>query len=340
MQIHQDLQAAIFAKTLQAPDANRMYMVYVEPGVVITQGGSTSATVFLGYHGAFAGKTANNNPVDIRYGMIAYPGNGFPYNPTYFGQGFFSPVDQLEVVSSHELGECVTDPDVNYKVLGWYDDLNNGETFDFSTSHREFFGPYRVQGFIGQNDNQLVAPTSLAAPVISSVSVLTSTVARVNWSTVPEAEGYQIFSLTGGKHAVSPVLPASATTGVASGLVPGVNLLVVEAISTGINFPVPAGNVDSNPSPIIMPVPLPTPTVSAVINSSTTATLNWTSSAGAAGYRIYEKIGTQIFLVGIVAPNTLSYNLAGLTHGQTVQFMVEAFSGIQFSDSAWTDVTT
>jgi hypothetical protein len=158
---------------------------------------------------------------------------------------------------------------------------------------------------------------------------------------VPEAEHYQIFSLNGGKHAVSGVLPASATSGVATGLIPGTtNFLVVEAVSTGINFPVPAANVDSFPSPITMPAPLPPPLVSVVINSATSATLNWTASAGAAGYRIYEMIGTQVILVGIVDPNTTSLQLAGLTQGQTEQFMVEAYSGYLFSDSDWINVTT
>src|SRR5258705_228357 len=54
-QIHADIQAAINAGQLAAPDANRLYVVYVEPGVVVKLGAETSQNSFLGYHGAFAG---------------------------------------------------------------------------------------------------------------------------------------------------------------------------------------------------------------------------------------------------------------------------------------------
>ncbi|HVC98361.1 MAG TPA: hypothetical protein VND64_32140, partial [Pirellulales bacterium] len=41
-QIQSDLAAMIASGQLQAPDANRFYMVYVEPGVVVQMGSATS----------------------------------------------------------------------------------------------------------------------------------------------------------------------------------------------------------------------------------------------------------------------------------------------------------
>src|SRR4051794_33713645 len=55
-QIQADLQSAISGSQLATPDANRLYVVFVEPGVKISLGADTSVNSFLGYHGAFAGK--------------------------------------------------------------------------------------------------------------------------------------------------------------------------------------------------------------------------------------------------------------------------------------------
>src|SRR5262249_17325977 len=44
--------------------------------------------------------------------------------------GSTSDLDQLTAVTSHELAEAVTDPNVNYKTLGWYDTVNNVEIAD------------------------------------------------------------------------------------------------------------------------------------------------------------------------------------------------------------------
>jgi hypothetical protein len=59
-QIQSNLQSAISGSLLAMPDANRLYVVYVEPGVLIKLGTDTSANSFLGYHGAFAGHDASN----------------------------------------------------------------------------------------------------------------------------------------------------------------------------------------------------------------------------------------------------------------------------------------
>src|SRR5262249_39609976 len=115
-QIQQDLQSAISSGKVQPPDPNRLYVVYVEPGVAVKAAdGSTSIRNFLGYHGAFAGKDASGRPVDVRYAVMPYPGG---YNPTAASQGFASNFAALTAVSSHEIAESATDPDVNYKTPG------------------------------------------------------------------------------------------------------------------------------------------------------------------------------------------------------------------------------
>src|SRR5947209_2523441 len=108
------LKADITSGLLPAVDANRVYVVYVQPNVAVNLGGGQGTTQqgILGYHGAFAGP----NGATIRYAVIAYPG-GTVRNSS-LGTGT---QDQLTAVTSHELAEAVTDPDVNYRQLGWYD---------------------------------------------------------------------------------------------------------------------------------------------------------------------------------------------------------------------------
>src|SRR5260370_40741336 len=72
-QIRADVQAMITAGQVQAPGANNLYVVYVEPGVVINTSFGASNTAFLGYHGAFAGHTAGGAAADIHYAPSAYP---------------------------------------------------------------------------------------------------------------------------------------------------------------------------------------------------------------------------------------------------------------------------
>ncbi len=62
----------IAAGNLKSVDANRLYIVYVEPNVAVNLGAGQGTTQqgILGYHGAFAGP----NGTTVRYAVIAYPG--------------------------------------------------------------------------------------------------------------------------------------------------------------------------------------------------------------------------------------------------------------------------
>src|SRR5262245_33856070 len=70
------IQADVSRGLLAAPDANRLYVVYVEPNVAVDLGGGQGTTTqgILGYHGAFAGQDATGHPAVIRYAVVAYPG--------------------------------------------------------------------------------------------------------------------------------------------------------------------------------------------------------------------------------------------------------------------------
>src|SRR5262245_36271003 len=232
-QIHSNLQAAINAGQLATPDAQRLYVVYVEPGVVVKLGTDTSRTSFLGYHGAFAGRTAGGQAVDIRYDVLPYPGSP---NPSPSSQGYNNAFDELTSVTSHELAEAVTDPDVNYKTLGWYDDRLNGEIADLASTNSRLNG-YLVQNVVDKND-RVIAPapdsgsgtgtgtgaTTLAAPTITSVTPVSSTSAKITWSTVTGATGYTVLLIQNGQTSSVGTLTATSSSTMSitvTGLTPG-----------------------------------------------------------------------------------------------------------------------
>src|SRR5579863_1196353 len=117
-QIQGEIQSMILSGQVQAPDKNAVYVVNVEPGVVVHTASGASNTSFLAYHSAFGGTNAAGAAVDIHYVVVPAPGSP---NFTSASQGFSSDFNQITSVTSHELAETATDPDVDYKLLGWYD---------------------------------------------------------------------------------------------------------------------------------------------------------------------------------------------------------------------------
>jgi hypothetical protein len=146
--IRGEIQRFINAGSLQQPDANRLYVIYVEPGVAILNdhdNNSTSIRDFAGYHGAFAGYTAGGYGADIHYVVIAYAGG---FNAVFPG---LSPFGSMTLTASHEIAEAATDPNVNYRGLGWYDDYYGGEIGDINR-YEALLNGYAVQSIINKYD--------------------------------------------------------------------------------------------------------------------------------------------------------------------------------------------
>ena len=154
-QIQATLANAIENGSLGAPDANRLYIVYVEPGVNITTSFGTSAKDFYGYHSAFLGPTG----VPVNYAVLPYPTD--PNGP-YPG---LSPFETLTKVSAHELAESVTDPQGDgVGQTAWYDNTwrdpssgqRGGEIGDIEDGVILDLGGYVVQGVAGKHDQLLI----------------------------------------------------------------------------------------------------------------------------------------------------------------------------------------
>jgi hypothetical protein len=103
--------------TLTSPTSSTVYVVYIEPGVAVEAGNSTSIDSFLGYHNVAQFTDSQNVLQTIYYAVLPYPGSP---NPTVASQGFANEIDELTAVTSHEVAESITDPDT---VNGWQETL-------------------------------------------------------------------------------------------------------------------------------------------------------------------------------------------------------------------------
>lgn len=205
------LDSLIQNGSLQAPDGNRLYVVFTPPGVVVSTGFGDSQTTFLGYHSAFIDSSGD----PVYYAVLPNPvGNSTVPGLTAF--------QQLTAVGSHELAEAITDPDGR---SGWYDtsvrpaeeigDLTEqnlgtlqGYTLQQEFSNRQFAvtgnGAFLLQ-------TSIYSGTAAAAPAGASASLTvahiadrdpyaspTDYTATINWGDGQSSAGSVVASPAGG----------------------------------------------------------------------------------------------------------------------------------------------
>ena len=131
-QIQAELKLQIAAGVLPAPDANTYYALYFPAGVGIYQGGSCSGVQFCAYHGTVAASTGIG---EFYYGVLP----DFTSAAFATGCGASTQYNNVTSVSSHELIEAITDPEVGLATvyappLAWYNatygeigDICNGQ---------------------------------------------------------------------------------------------------------------------------------------------------------------------------------------------------------------------
>jgi hypothetical protein len=102
----QSYLAALFNAGKARATNYTIYGVYFPPGMKVSLQRSSSCVSFCGYHGHFA-----YNGIDVRYAA-------FPYlNCSACQLSNLTVADMLTIVTSHEIRESVTDPNLN----SWYD---------------------------------------------------------------------------------------------------------------------------------------------------------------------------------------------------------------------------
>jgi hypothetical protein len=163
-QIRSDLLVSITGGVLEQPDANRLYVIFVEDNVAVSTDFGNSRHGFLGYHGAFAGRVASGT-ADIHYAVIPYPG-GSVGNAS---QWWLGALDTMTLAASQELAEAVTDPDMSYKALGWYDSQQNGEVGDLVNTQAVYLNGYAVQRIADKNDQAMTPADAAGARQVNFV---------------------------------------------------------------------------------------------------------------------------------------------------------------------------
>ena len=142
--IQAELDYQIGLGVLPANDGNSLYMTYFPPGYTITQGSSSSCVGggFCAYHGTYNGVYAG----EMYYGV--HPDFG-PGSGCDTGCGSDTQFNNLTSVSSHEMIEAVTDPEVGLATtysppLAWYD-TTYGEIGDICNAQQGVAAGYVVQ---------------------------------------------------------------------------------------------------------------------------------------------------------------------------------------------------
>jgi hypothetical protein len=133
--IQSDVQNAIQNLSgVQQSNSNTLYVVFVEPNVVVDLGnGQNSTNTFLAYHSSFADTTNGNL---IRYAVIPYHGTANNAQEPWLT----SSLDSMTEAASHETAEAITDPDGTT-----YFDRSGNELGDVVNGSTVYLNGYAVQ---------------------------------------------------------------------------------------------------------------------------------------------------------------------------------------------------
>jgi hypothetical protein len=153
---------------LKQPDGNRLYVIFVEPGVAVGDASSNSTKDFLGYHWSFWGYTNAAGWQNIRYAVIPYAGSSVPLSTgttANLTDWWLSQLNTMTLVTSHEIAEAVTDPDPR---SGW-DDAALDEVGDISAHQTVWLNGYAVQRIADQNDQAMTPAGAICVNPVNFV---------------------------------------------------------------------------------------------------------------------------------------------------------------------------
>lgn len=219
-----------------------------------------------------------------------------------------------------------------------------GPGYDLVTGRGSPIANLIVDGLAGATSTPSPSPTpppssSLAAPVVTA-SAVSSTAAQLNWNSVTDAQGYNVYMVSGGQDVYLGTVGATTTSVQVTGLTAGsTDSFMVEAYNNNDTPPI----ADSSVVTVTLPAPatLTAPqNVTVTLSTATTAVVSWTDEAAATGYNIYWSNGYQVLYLGSVGASTDSVTVSGLPSGTTSFFMVQAFDSTSYADSQWVSVTT
>src|SRR5207249_983376 len=106
---------------------------------------------FMGYHTAFAGTDSTGRAQVIHYAVVPYPGGSVGNTSLSWLPSF----NDLTEVTSRELADAITDPNLGYNTMGWYDDTLHGEAGDLCNGLTVYLAGYAVQRIAEQHDHPM-----------------------------------------------------------------------------------------------------------------------------------------------------------------------------------------
>jgi hypothetical protein len=185
---------------LQAPNANTLYVIYVEPNVAVQAGTLNSTTSCLGYHWNFSATvqppSSPSYSGPIYYAVIPYPGGSVPLPTGTVANGsswWLDSLNGMTSVTSHELVEAVTDPD---NAHGWKDsNYTFSEVVDICYNQTVYLNGYAVQRVADKNDQPMTPAGATTATPVNFVLLNDSTL----WLSSPSG----LTFLTGGVASLS-----------------------------------------------------------------------------------------------------------------------------------------
>jgi len=278
--------------------------------------------------------------MDIHYAVVSHPGGP---NFAASASGFATDLNELTAVTSHELAEAVTDPNVNYKASGWFDLQYGKEIADLAYGNYSFLNGWEVYDVVNMQDQvitpstlQTPPPSGLVAPAVTAVAQSSSSV-KLSWTAVAQVEGYRIYRVNGSQLQLINTLSPQTTTFTVYGLPASSTVSFQVEAYRGTAFVRSA--IVSATTASAYALAAPKLTVTAL--KSTTVSLSWNAVTGATGYRIYYLNPSGVKqMLGTVSSSAAWWgkfyvSVSGLTPGSTVQFMIEAYNATQIGDSAW-----
>jgi hypothetical protein len=144
-QIQNMLQTEMNNHSIPAPDGNKLYVVFLPPGVASTADQGSGG----GHHSSFT----TTSGVRAYYAVVEHPLSGFlPAGLTNAA----TRLQQITYVASHELVEAVTDPMVNYQTA-WADRNTGNEIGDITQAQPPAGGPMAMEdGYLPSGEGYLV----------------------------------------------------------------------------------------------------------------------------------------------------------------------------------------
>jgi hypothetical protein len=169
--LEQEIQRLANLHILHNPDANTLYVVFVQPNVLVQYGNGRNSANYVGaLHTAFWGNDVAGRQQFIPYALVAYPaGATSNIRDGDYILGHENDFDTLTEAASHEFAEACTDPtpyaNINgVSAWGWTDENSSlGNEIGDLANQTVYLNGYAVVRLADQNDQPMTPAGAVSA---------------------------------------------------------------------------------------------------------------------------------------------------------------------------------